>query len=216
MYQMMMVMQNFEGQPLILPGINVSRIPIPSKEQEVDHYISIETTGDGGMMITWSYRKSMFDKPDMERNGNLFVSYLKAMLYSTEAVDKYSIECESACAVPDGQLKYLGVDPCSVNPAQMIAIKGHEYHHRLAPRIHLQLKIKCMGRNVSLLEWLYACYMLTVSQVKAVDTVSLKVELLADELVTIKSEHAMHPGMEFNAVIDDVKKLLDVKIIEYV
>ncbi|WP_152424713.1 condensation domain-containing protein [Aeromonas diversa] len=215
-YQMMMVMQNFEGQPLILPGINVSRIPIPSKEQEVDHYISIETTGDGGMMITWSYRKSMFDKPDMERNGNLFVSYLKAMLYSTEAVDKYSIECESACAVPDGQLKYLGVDPCSVNPAQMIAIKGHEYHHRLAPRIHLQLKIKCMGRNVSLLEWLYACYMLTVSQVKAVDTVSLKVELLADELVTIKSEHAMHPGMEFNAVIDDVKKLLDVKIIEYV
>lgn len=207
-YQMMMVMQNFEGQPLILPGINVSRIPIPSKEQEVDHYLSIETTGDGGMMITWSYRKSMFDKPDMERNGNLFVSYLKAILYSTEAVEKYSIECESACAVPDEKLKYLGVEPCSFNPAQMIARKGHEYHHRLAPRIHIQLKIKCMGRNVSLLEWLYACYILTVSQVKAVDTVSLKVELLADELVTIKSEHAMHPGMEFNALIDDVGTII--------
>ncbi|MFE8725600.1 amino acid adenylation domain-containing protein [Aeromonas hydrophila] len=207
-YQMMMVMQNFEGQPLILPGINVSRIPIPSKEQEVDHYLSIETTGDGGMMITWNYRKSMFDKPDIERNGNLFVSYLTAMLYSTEAVEKYSIECESACAVPDDKLKYLGVDPCSVNPAQMIAIKGHEYHHRLAPRIHLQLKIKCMDRNASLLEWLYACYILTVSQVKAVDTVSLKVELLADELVTIKSEHAMHPGMEFNALIDDVGTII--------
>lgn len=207
-YQMMMVMQNFEGQPLILPGINVSRIPIPSKEQEVDHYLSIETTGDGGMMITWSYRKSMFDKPDMERNGNLFVSYLKAMLYSTEAVEKYSIECESACTVPDDKLKSFGVDPCSVNPAQMIARKGHEYHHRLAPRIHLQLKLKCMGRNVSLLEWLYACYILTVSQVKAVDTVSVKVELLADELIAIKSEHAMHPGMEFNAIIDDVGTII--------
>lgn len=207
-YQMMMVMQNFEGQPLILPDINVSRIPIPSKEQEVDHYLSIETTGDGGMTITWSYRKSMFDKPDMERNGNLFISYLKAMLYSTEIVGRYSIEYESTCVVPDDRLKYLGAYPRSVNHAQLIARKGHEYHHRLAPRIHLQLKNKCMDRNVSLVEWLYTCYIFTVSQVKAVDAVSLKVELLDDELVTIKSEYAMHPGMEFNAVMDDVGTII--------
>ncbi|WP_265434700.1 non-ribosomal peptide synthetase [Aeromonas salmonicida] len=205
-YQMMMVMQNFEGQPLILPDINVSRIPIPSKEQEVDHYLSIETTGDGGMTITWSYRKSMFDKSDMERNGNLFISYLKTMLYSTETVGRNSIEYKSA--LPDDQLKYFGAAPCSVNKTQLIARKGYEYHHRLAPRIHLQLKSKCMDRNVSLVEWLYTCYIFTVSQVKAVDTVSLKLELLDDELVTIKSEHAMHPGMEFNAVIDDVGTII--------
>ncbi|MFB2927851.1 non-ribosomal peptide synthetase [Aeromonas hydrophila] len=205
-YQMMMVMQNFEGQPLILPGINVSRIPIPSKEQEVDHYLSIETTGDGGMTITWNYRKSMFDKSDMERNGNLFISYLNAMLYSTETVGRNSIEYK--LALPDDQLKYFGPAPSSVNSTQLITRRGHEYHHRLAPRIHLQFKSKCMDRNVSLLEWLYACYIFTVAQVKAVDTVSLKVELLADELVTIKSEHAMHPGMEFNALIDDVGTII--------
>ncbi|WP_339014531.1 condensation domain-containing protein [Aeromonas popoffii] len=205
-YQMMMVMQNFEGQPLILPDIDVSRIPIPSKEQEVDHYLSIETIGDGGMTITWNYRKSMFDKLDMERNGNLFISYLKAMLYSTETVSKDLIEYESV--LPDGQLKNLGAAPCCINPVQLIARKGHEYHHRLAPRIHLQLKSQCMDRNVSLLEWLYTCYIFTVSQVKSVDTIYLKIELLDDELVTIKSKHAMHPGVEFNAVIDDVVTII--------
>lgn len=206
-YQMMMVMQNFEGQPLILPDIDVSRIPIPSKEQEIDHYLSIETTSDGGMTITWSYRKAMFDKPDMERNGNLFISYLKEMLYSTETVGRNS-EYESAYMLPDGRLKYPGAAPRSVNPAQLIVRKGHEYHHRLAPRIQLQLKSNCIDRNVSLLEWLYTCYIFTVSQVKAVDAVSLKVELLDDELVTIKSEHAMHLGMEFNTVIYNVRTII--------
>lgn len=208
-YQMMMVMQNFEGQPLILPDIDVSRIPIPSKEQEVDHYLSIATTGDCGMTITWSYRKAMFDKLDMERNGNLFISYLKAMLYSTESVGRNSIECESALS--NDQLKYLGAASSSVNPVQLIARKGHEYHHRLAPRIHLQLKRKCMDRNVSLLEWLYTCYIFTVSQVKALDAIFMKVELLDDEFFTIKSEHAIHPGMEFNAVIDDVGTIIGLE-----